>query len=213
VGPSGETEERRQDAPSLSEGAILRPVFSSWWGDLVARREAPAASPAFGNGLLVIDGESSPGSTDSEGAAAGDFLQVAGGEMHAFTEGNVLVKTDATLGGAGGEIGLHVVCTWSPGGRSRRRPRVCRGAIQRANGAESGCGRESLRGRLIASVAGSHCRHAILKGGGIAERRDNRSGHLSFRVWGSGRAVTALRTRRTERQFLVRRSWVGWVGV
>ena len=31
--------------------------------------------------------------------------------MLALTEGNVLVKTDATLGGAGGEIGLHVVCT------------------------------------------------------------------------------------------------------
>ena len=59
--------------------------------------------------MLVIDGESSPGSTDSEGAAAGDFLQVAGGEIPAFTEGDVLVRTEATLGGAGGEVGLHAV--------------------------------------------------------------------------------------------------------
>ena len=69
----------------------------------------PAAAPAFRNGFLVIDGKPSPGSTGS-GSAADHFLQVAGaGEILAFTEGDVLVRTEATLGGAGGEVGLHAV--------------------------------------------------------------------------------------------------------
>ena len=114
--------------------------------------------------------------------------------MLALTEGDVLVRTEATLGGAGGKVGLHVV-TWgkvtppasrvtgSDPARKRRgewvRSRIAAGAADRVVG-------------LVARPA--RPREDV----GIAERRDHRAGHLSFRIWGSraGRDRAANRAHR-----------------
>ena len=111
-----------------------------------------------------------------------------------FTEGDVLLRTDTSLGGAGEEVVLHAVTFEDrhaagvafDGERHGEATARIFGAVANRRG-------EANRVGGFVELPARH-----LEDVGIVNRGDNSFGHLSFRVWGfgAGRDSTASKGHR-----------------